>query len=73
MGGPGGAAPHFHRTFSESFYILSGTVALYDGASWTDGTAGDFHYAPEGGIHAFRQLSDQEWTRFYAENDQYMV
>jgi mannose-6-phosphate isomerase-like protein (cupin superfamily) len=54
MGGPGGATPHFHRTFSESFYILSGTVAVYDGANWADGTAGDFHYVPEGGIHAFR-------------------
>jgi hypothetical protein len=75
---------------------------------WADGTAGDFHYVPEGGIHAFRnadpdtpasmlilfapatprernvdglaeiiasgrQLSEQEWTKFYAENDQYMV
>jgi mannose-6-phosphate isomerase-like protein (cupin superfamily) len=108
MGGPGGATPHFHRTFSESFYILSGTVSLYDGASWADGTAGDFHFVPEGGIHAFRnadpdtpasmlilfapgapreryfdglaeiitsgrQLSDEEWTEFYADNDQYMV
>ena len=53
VGGPGGATPHFHRTFAESFYILSGTVALYDGAAWADGTAGDFHYVPEGGIHAF--------------------
>jgi Cupin domain len=35
-------------------YILSGTVALYDGANWADGTAGDFHYVPERGIHAFR-------------------
>jgi mannose-6-phosphate isomerase-like protein (cupin superfamily) len=54
----GGAGPHFHRTFSESFYVLSGSVVLYDGRSWTDGTAGDFLYIPEGGVHGFRNESD---------------
>src|ERR1700730_6911926 len=28
---PGGPGPHFHRTMSESFFVLSGTVGLYDG------------------------------------------
>src|SRR6188768_4137455 len=28
---PSGPDPHFHRTISESFYILSGTIRLYDG------------------------------------------
>ena len=32
----GGASPHFHRTFSESFYITAGTVQLYDGKDWAD-------------------------------------
>jgi quercetin dioxygenase-like cupin family protein len=54
----GGAGPHFHRTFSESFYVLSGSVVLYDGRSWTDGTAGDFLYVPDGGVHGFRNESD---------------
>ena len=51
---PGGADPHFHRTISESFYILSGTVRLYNGDRWMDATPGDFLYVPEGGIHGFR-------------------
>ena len=51
---PGGPEPHFHRTISESFYILSGTVRLYDGNEWIDGHAGDFLYVPEGGLHGFR-------------------
>lgn len=50
----GGPAAHFHRTFSESFFVLSGTVRLYDGRTWVEGRAGDFLYVPEGGIHAFR-------------------
>jgi mannose-6-phosphate isomerase-like protein (cupin superfamily) len=50
----GGAAPHYHRTFSESFYILEGAVRLYDGATWAEGRAGDFLYVPEGGVHGFR-------------------
>lgn len=51
----GGPEPHFHRTFSESFYILSGTVRLYDGERWLEAHAGDFLYVPKGGIHAFSQ------------------
>lgn len=50
----GGPGPHFHRSISESFYVLSGIVGLYDGVSWTDAKPGDFLYVPEGGIHAFR-------------------
>ena len=46
--------PHFHRTISESFFVLAGTVQLYDGIRWTAATAGDFLFVPEGGIHAFR-------------------
>ncbi|MGH2402141.1 MAG: cupin domain-containing protein [Candidatus Limnocylindria bacterium] len=50
----GGPGAHFHRTFSESFYVLDGTVRLYDGAGWVSASAGDFLHVPEGGIHAFR-------------------
>jgi mannose-6-phosphate isomerase-like protein (cupin superfamily) len=53
---PSGPSPHFHRTISESFFILSGTVRLYDGKEWVDATAGDYCYVPEGGIHAFRRV-----------------
>ncbi|HEX2177325.1 MAG TPA: cupin domain-containing protein [Nocardioidaceae bacterium] len=48
-----GPGPHFHRTISESFFILSGTVRLYDGQRWVDATPGDFFFVPQGGIHAF--------------------
>ncbi|GAA2408774.1 cupin domain-containing protein [Actinomadura vinacea] len=60
MGRPAsGAAPHFHRTITESFFIISGTVRLYDGAEWVDGAPGDFLHIPEGGIHAFRNESGE--------------
>jgi mannose-6-phosphate isomerase-like protein (cupin superfamily) len=48
-----GAAAHFHRTMSESFFVLSGTLRLFNGEHWTNATAGDFMYVPEGGVHAF--------------------
>jgi quercetin dioxygenase-like cupin family protein len=54
---PSGPAAHFHRTMSESFFVLSGVVRLYNGDTWIDGHAGDFLYVPEGGIHAFRNES----------------
>jgi mannose-6-phosphate isomerase-like protein (cupin superfamily) len=51
---PGGPGPHFHRTISESFYVLSGTVKLFDGTTWVDGRPGDFLFVPEGGLHGFK-------------------
>lgn len=57
MAGPGGPDPHFHRTISESFFVLSGTVRLYDGRRWTDAVPGDFLHVPPGGIHAFANSS----------------
>jgi len=55
----GGPEPHFHRTFSEAFYVLSGTVSFYDGSAWVAGGAGDFLHVPEGGIHAFSNRTDE--------------
>ena len=57
--GTPGAAAHFHRTISESFFVLSGNVGLFDGEKWTEATSGDFLYVPEGGLHGFRNASDQ--------------
>jgi quercetin dioxygenase-like cupin family protein len=54
-----GPDPHFHKTFSESFYVLSGTIGFYDGREWVDATAGSFLYIPEGGVHAYRPADDQ--------------
>ena len=42
----GGPSPHYHKTFSESFYVLAGTVRLHDGGTWVAATAGDFLYVP---------------------------
>lgn len=56
---PGGAGAHYHRTFSEAFFVLSGTVRLYDGKGWFDGRPGDFAYVPEGGLHGFRNESGE--------------
>lgn len=58
-GPPGGPDPHFHRSLSESFFVLSGTIRLYDGQRWIDGRPGDFLYVPEGGLHGFRNESGE--------------
>lgn len=58
--GAGGASAHYHKTFSESFYVLDGTVKLFNGDKWVDATAGDFLYVPEGGIHGFHNDSDAD-------------
>jgi mannose-6-phosphate isomerase-like protein (cupin superfamily) len=54
---PSGPAPHFHRTITESFYVLTGTVKIFDGRDWLDCGPGDFVHVPIGGIHGFRNES----------------
>jgi mannose-6-phosphate isomerase-like protein (cupin superfamily) len=54
---PIGPDPHLHRTISESFYVLSGTIRLFDGRTWLDGQPGDFLFVPEGGLHGFKNES----------------
>jgi len=54
---PSGPAPHFHRSMSESFYVLSGAIRIFDVIEWVDCTTGDFVHVPEGGIHGFRNES----------------
>jgi mannose-6-phosphate isomerase-like protein (cupin superfamily) len=54
-----GPAAHFHRTMSESFFILSGIVRLFNGERWIDAAAGDFLYVPEGGLHGFQNESEE--------------
>ena len=49
-----GPDPHFHRAITESFYVLSGEVQLFDGTRWESGRPGDFMFVPEGGLHGFR-------------------
>ena len=49
-----GPDPHFHRSITESFYVLEGTVRLFDGERWVSAGAGDFLHVPHGGIHGFR-------------------
>ena len=58
-GPPSGPAAHFHRSISESFFVLSGTVRLFDGRRWVDGRPGDFLHVPEGGVHGFRNESGE--------------
>ena len=52
-----GPDPHFHRTISESFFVISGSIKLFDGRDWLDARPGDFLYVPEGGIHGLRNES----------------
>ncbi|MFC8290357.1 cupin domain-containing protein [Streptomyces sp. NPDC057242] len=54
-----GARAHFHRTVSESFYILSGELELYNGDKWVTGRTGNFLYVPVGGLHAFKNVTDE--------------
>jgi mannose-6-phosphate isomerase-like protein (cupin superfamily) len=54
-----GPSTHFHKTISESFFILSGTVHLFDGLRWIKAKEGDFLYVPTGGLHAFKNDSDE--------------
>jgi quercetin dioxygenase-like cupin family protein len=47
-------AAHFHRTFSESFYLLSGRMEFWNGLTWRSVPPGGLAYVPRGGIHGLR-------------------
>jgi quercetin dioxygenase-like cupin family protein len=55
-----GAAPHYHSTFSESFYVLSGELSLYVDGGWRPYRPGDFALVHERGVHGFRNDGEQE-------------
>ena len=55
----GGARPHFHHGFVESFTVLTGTATLLDGASWVTAGVGDHLVVPALGVHAFRNDRDE--------------
>jgi quercetin dioxygenase-like cupin family protein len=57
--GPGvtGPDPHFHRTMTESFYILSGSMRIYNGTEWLTTEPGDYVHVPVGGAHGFKNES----------------
>ncbi len=57
--GPGGPELHFHRTISETFFILSGTITLGDGAKTVPAKPGDHLYVPPGGLHSFKNDTDE--------------
>jgi mannose-6-phosphate isomerase-like protein (cupin superfamily) len=64
--GGSGPDPHFHRSISEQFYVLSGEVRLYDGREWVTARSGDFLYVPEGGIHGFRGADESSMLLMFA-------
>jgi mannose-6-phosphate isomerase-like protein (cupin superfamily) len=57
---PSGPGTHFHKSMSEAFFILSGTVRLFNGEQWVEATSGDYLYVPPGGLHAFRNESGEK-------------
>jgi quercetin dioxygenase-like cupin family protein len=58
-----GAMPHYHQTFSEAFYVLSGELTVYHAGSWDPFGPGDYALVHEGGAHGFRNDGD-EWASF---------
>jgi mannose-6-phosphate isomerase-like protein (cupin superfamily) len=57
--GSGGPDLHFHRTISETFFILSGTVTLGDSEKTVEARPGDHLYVPPGGLHSFKNHADE--------------
>jgi hypothetical protein len=54
QGGASGPEPHFHRSIIESFDVLEGTIALFDGRTWIDTEPGEA-LAPDGADHALAE------------------
>jgi quercetin dioxygenase-like cupin family protein len=55
-----GAGPHYHQTFSESFYVLTGELTIYANGAWQPYRPGDYALVHERGVHGFRNDGDEE-------------
>jgi len=62
--GGSGPGPHLHRTFSESFHVLEGSLAVLANGAWTTAHAGDLLHVPRSGVHAFRSAAPDVGARF---------
>jgi quercetin dioxygenase-like cupin family protein len=62
--GATGAGPHYHQGFSESFYILEGSVSVLSGEQRIVASAGDLVYVPRLGVHGFDNASEGQLARF---------
>ena len=62
--GGSGPGPHLHRTFSESFHVLEGSLAVLANGEWTTAEAGDLVYVPRSGVHGFRSVGPDVGARF---------
>ena len=56
--GAGTAAPHYHTSFTESFYVLEGRVQLRIDDTNELADPGDFAFVPRNGLHGFSNPSD---------------
>jgi mannose-6-phosphate isomerase-like protein (cupin superfamily) len=54
-----GAVPHYHRGFSESFWVISGRLGVMSGDDWQVLGSGDFAHVPVNGVHAFQAVGDE--------------
>lgn len=59
--GPGGPDAHFHRTISESFFVLSGTVRLYD------------YFETLADAARREAMDDEQRAEFFVRHDTYWV
>jgi quercetin dioxygenase-like cupin family protein len=62
--GGSGPGPHLHRTFSESFHVLEGSLEVLADGAWTTVHAGDLVYVPRSGVHGFRSAGPDVGARF---------
>ncbi|MCD2190675.1 cupin domain-containing protein [Actinomycetospora soli] len=54
-----GAVPHYHQGFSESFWVISGRLAVMSDDTWRTLGEGDFAHVPVNGVHAFGAVGDE--------------
>jgi hypothetical protein len=77
----GGADPHFHKTFSESFYVMEGGIHAFSNESgaparmlilFAPGPPREEYFTELADIRsAGRRLTEEEWIEVWARHDQY--
>ena len=48
------AFAHFHRSMTETFFVVSGIMTFFNGVEWIEAGPGDVEIVPKGSVHGFR-------------------
>ena len=51
--------PHYHKTHTESVYVIKGTAQMLVNDKWVDIKPGSIHFNPPGKVHSVKNIGNE--------------